>query len=112
MIIELDKTYFIPSIPVEIEVTNIETGITLGYPSASVVAKVLGINIKVIVNYFYSSEPKPILGKFTLNKVSQSTTKQEDRKVPKLQKYIKDSMVKIEVKNIETSETLYFSYGA
>lgn len=109
MIVELNKTDSIPLfIPVEIEVTDLETGITTGYPSASVVAKALSINRKLIVNYFYSLEPKPVLGKYTLKKVNQSTL-EEDGKVTKLQKNVQHSAIKVEVKNIETSETLYFS---
>lgn len=44
------------SLPIEVEVTDLETGITKGYYTASVAAKALGINRKLILNYHQRSK--------------------------------------------------------
>lgn len=45
-----------------VEVTNLETKTT--YPSLTIAAKILGVNRKSLLNYFYLKNPQPVLGKY------------------------------------------------
>lgn len=97
---------FIPLIlPIEIEVTDLETGITKGYCTASVVAKALGINRKLILNNLSSPgiEKNPIsvgAKKYTLKLVGDSVVKPV--------KLNPTSSKNILVTNIETNEVFKF----
>jgi hypothetical protein len=57
------------TLPLGIEVSDIETGLCKGYVTASVAAKALGINRKLILNHLVSNTKKPVLGKYTFKYV-------------------------------------------
>lgn len=88
------------SLKIEIEVTDLETGIVNGYPTASIAAKALGINRKLIIDYFSSDKKKPLLGRYALKNVG-------DLEVKSLTISKTDSS--LQVTNIETNEVFYFS---
>jgi len=96
----INDAFEIPlSLPVEVEVTDLQTGVTKGYYTASVAAKALGINRKLILNYLSSEVKNPLLGKYALKLVGGSYVKP-----------IKLSSSKnILVTNIETNEVFKFS---
>ncbi len=103
------------TIPLDIQVTDIETGITLAYPAASVVAKVLNVRRSTVVNYFSRNNPKPINGKFTLKNLSAASVGDPNMKnshigpAPKLLNVKSDNTIAIKVIDVETSETFNFS---
>lgn len=116
-IVELRKDTIPSPLPLVIEVTDLEKTTTKAYPTASVVAKVLGITRTKVVHYLQLKDPKPLLGIYSLKKVNshllepnqnQSTRGLINGRVNKLENYRKNSSIGLEIINIQTSETIYF----
>ena len=69
-IVELRHNSIPSSLPLVIEVTDLEKTTTKAYPTASVVAKALGITRTKVVHYLQLKDPKPLLGIYSLKKVN------------------------------------------
>ena len=121
-IVELRNNSIPSPLPLVIEVTDLEKTTTNAYPTAGVVAKVLGITRTEVVHYLQLKDPKPILGIYSLKKVNSHLLEPNqnqsshipgdgeliDGEVNKLENYRKASSIGLEVINIQTSETSYF----
>jgi hypothetical protein len=102
-IVELRNDTIPSPLPLVIEVTDLEKATTKAYPTASVVAKVLGTTRTKVVHYLQLKDPKPLLGIYSLKKVNSHLLE-----VNKLENYHKNSSIRLEIINIQTSETIYF----